>query len=407
MSVSLALALVLAAADPAPQVETDRCAACHAGLQPGIVSDWHLSKHWRAKVGCADCHGVTHADATDVAMAQMPTVETCQRCHATQVAQFSRGKHARAWSAVKALPTFHHLEPSKPGDTASCAECHRVGLKSSGEADALRRAGATHGQASCDACHTRHLFSALEARQPEACRSCHGGLQYEAWSGSKHGARHVMKLSGRLPSDAAAPTCQTCHMQGGDHTNRTPWGNLGLRMPLPEDKGWAADKMTLFVALGYLDPAGLPGPRHDAMEAAGMATMDRIDYQNLRYKLTGACRQCHANGFIREQLDRRDGLVRKSDALTAAAVREVTALYEEGLLKKQGAGPFPDLVKAPLASPVEQRLAAMFFDHRAKLMATSFHMSPESATWMSKLEGDFFAIQNMVDDLRARRPKKK
>jgi hypothetical protein len=398
---------VLAAATASAQETRNACVTCHAKLQPGIVSDWELSRHARALVSCDACHGSAHKGVDDVAQATLPTIDTCQRCHELQAAQFRSSKHARAWMAVKALPTFHHLSQAKPEDPSGCAACHRIGLKTPAEAAALKKAGATHGQASCDACHTRHLFSALEARQPEACRSCHGGLQYEAWSGSKHGARHVMKLSGRLPSDAAAPTCQTCHMQGGDHTNRTPWGNLGLRMPLPEDKGWAADKMTLFVALGYLDPAGLPGPRHDAMEAAGMATMDRIDYQNLRYKLTGACRQCHANGFIREQLDRRDGLVRKSDALTAAAVREVTALYEEGLLKKQGAGPFPDLVKAPLASPVEQRLAAMFFDHRAKLMATSFHMSPESATWMSKLEGDFFAIQNMVDDLRARRPKKK
>jgi hydroxylamine dehydrogenase len=407
MSVTLALALILAAADPAPQVETDRCAACHAGLEPGIVSDWHLSRHWRARVGCADCHGTTHVGPADVSMAQLPTVETCQRCHERQALQFLRGKHARAWTAVKALPTFHHLTPSKPEETASCAECHRIGTKSPGEVGLLQRAGANHGQASCDACHTRHLFSALEARQPEACRTCHGRLQYDAWAGSKHGVRHVLKLAGRLPSDAAAPTCQTCHMPEGDHTNRTPWGNLGLRTPLPEDKGWAADKLTLFVALGYLDAAGLPGPRHDAMESAGMATMDRIDYQNLRYKLTQACRQCHASGFIREQLDRRDGLVRKADALTAGAVREVAALYADGLLPKQGPGPFPDLVKAPLASPVEQRLATMFFDHRAGLMATAFHMSSESATWMSQVEGDYFAIQRQVDDLRAKAPRKK
>src|SRR5512137_2817652 len=141
MPVHFALALTLAlgaaepAAAPAAAAETDRCAACHAGLQPGIVSDWRLSKHWRARVGCADCHGVSHAGPDDTALAQLPTVETCQRCHERQAGQFLRGKHARAWSAVRALPTFHHLSPAKAGETASCAECHRVGLKTPLEAD--------------------------------------------------------------------------------------------------------------------------------------------------------------------------------------------------------------------------------------------------------------------------------
>ena len=394
------------AAQPAEAPETNRCAACHEKLQPGIVSDWRLSKHGRLVIGCEACHGLTHQDEQDVALAQLPTVETCQRCHELQASQFRRGKHARAWTAVKALPTFHHLGPGAPDDHSSCATCHRIGLKSGSEAAALQRAGAAHGQSSCDACHTRHLFSPMEARQPEACRSCHGNLQYDAWASSKHGTRHLLKLAGRLPASAIAPTCQTCHMQNGDHANRTPWGNLGLRLPLPDDASWAADKQALFVALGFLAPGGGPGPRAEAVEAAALARLDRIDYQNERYKLVQACRQCHATPFIREQLDRRDGMIRKADALNASAVREVAALYDDGLLMKDGGGPFPDLVKGPRGAPVEQRLATMFFDHRARLMATAFHMSPDATSWMSALEQDLFEIQRQVDELRAARPGK-
>ena len=401
-----AAALLLAALASPVRAEEERnaCASCHQQIQPGIVSDWRLSRHARAQVGCEACHGVLHTSSDDVALAQLPTIDTCQRCHALQAAQFRTGKHARAWTAVKVLPTFHHLSQGKVDDPSGCAACHRIGLKSAEEAAALRKAGASHGQASCDACHTRHLFSALEARQPEACRSCHGSLQYDAWASSKHGARHRLVTSGQLPAEAAAPTCQVCHMQNGDHANRTPWGNLALRLPPPQDPAWAADQRVLLVALGLLGATGGDGPRADGLQDSGLLHLDRIDFENERHKLTQACRQCHGIAFVREELDRRDGLIRKADALCASAVREVAALYDDGVLQKRGPGPFPDLVQAPLASPVEQRLATIFFDHRARLMATAFHMSPDAAGWMNTLERDLFAIQAMADELRAPTP---
>jgi hypothetical protein len=362
----LTAALLLAAltAAPARAAESrDTCVTCHAKLQPGIVSDWELSRHARAQVGCAACHGRAHQGADDVAEAELPTIDTCQRCHQLQAAQFRASKHARAWMAVKALPTFHNLSQGKPDDPSGCAACHRIGLKTPAEAAALKKAGALHGQASCDACHTRHLFSALEARQPEACRTCHGSLQYEAWAASKHGTRHLLKQSGRLPSDAAAPTCQVCHLQNGDHANRTPWGNLALRLPSPEDgdQAWSADRYTQLTALGMTDERGGDGPRASAFIGAGIVVIDRIDFQNEQHKLAQACRQCHGTAFVREELDRRYGMIRRADALTASAVREVQALYADGVLRKEGPGPFPDLVKAPLGHPVEQRLAEMFF----------------------------------------------
>jgi hydroxylamine dehydrogenase len=409
MTSRLTAALLLAAlaAAPARAVDSkDACVSCHARLQPGIVSDWELSRHARAQVGCAACHGRAHRSADDVAEAEHPTIDTCQRCHQLQATQFRSSKHARAWVAVKALPTFHNLSQGKPDDPSGCAACHRIGLKTPAEAAALRKAGASHGQASCDACHTRHLFSAMEARQPEACRTCHGSLQYDAWAESKHGTRHLLKQSGRLPSDAAAPTCQVCHLQNGDHANRTPWGNLALRLPSPEDgdPAWSADRYTQLIALGMVDELGGDGPRASAFMGAGVVVIDRVDFQNEQHKLAQACRQCHGTAFVREELDRRYGMVRRADALTASAVREVQALYADGVLPKEGPGPHPDLVKAPLGHPVEQRLAAMFFDHRTKLVATAFHMSPEAGTWLNAMERDLFGIQAMVDELRAPTP---
>jgi hypothetical protein len=76
----------------------------------------------------------------------------------------------------------------------------------------------------CNACHTRHLFSKAQARQPEACSKCHLGPdhpQKEVYEESKHGnAYFTNKEKMNLDSDSwvvgvdysDASTCATCHM---------------------------------------------------------------------------------------------------------------------------------------------------------------------------------------------------
>lgn len=48
-------------------------------------------------------------------------------------------------------------------------------MKSEAEQRELAKLSGGFGNASCDACHTRHLFSVAEARRPEACETCHMG----------------------------------------------------------------------------------------------------------------------------------------------------------------------------------------------------------------------------------------
>lgn len=400
-----AAAALLASAARASSA-TAACVECHELRTPGIARDWRLSRHSRAAVGCDTCHGEAHRRDDDAARAALPTPETCAPCHPGRVEQFERGKHARAWDAVEAMPAFHGAREAAPGDPAGCVACHRIGLESEAGAKALRDAGALHGFASCDACHTRHLFSPAEARRPEACRTCHGGsdnLQWEAWSASKHGARHQLVASRVLPEGAAAPTCQTCHLPGGDHAVRAPWGSLGLRLPLPDDPAWAADRAALFRALGVLAADGSDGPRHAAVQQAGVAHLERLDYENERSRLTRTCQGCHAPPFVRENMDRRDALLRESDRLCAEAVREVAGLHAAGLLPPTANGAFPDLALADRGAPIERRLAAMFFEDRARLVATAFHMSPRVGEWRSALVRDLQEIRRMAADLRKAR----
>jgi len=224
---------------PRDTVAQTDCADCHRNLNPGIVTDWEASRHGQVGVGCAVCHGSDHSSAGDVTSVTQPTAETCSPCHTDRVDEFKNGKHALAWVVMNAMPTTHALPMALTEGMKGCGGCHKIGLKTEDEIAALKEQGSGFGLASCDACHTRHLFSAEEARQPQACQTCHMGFdhpQWEMYSGSKHGVRFLLKQNGTLPETAAAPTCQTCHMSGGNHEVRTAWGFLAVRLPMPEDQ---------------------------------------------------------------------------------------------------------------------------------------------------------------------------
>ncbi|MGB5173249.1 MAG: multiheme c-type cytochrome, partial [Thermoanaerobaculia bacterium] len=194
------------------------CVDCHTEVTPNIVDDWNLSKHSEADVTCDACHGEGHSGAEDVDKVSLPTLNTCNDCHSDQVTQFSAGKHALAWAAMEAMPTTHALPMALTQGMKGCGGCHKLGIKSDEAIQTLKDEGSKFGHASCDACHTRHSFSLEEARQPQACQTCHMGFdhpQWEMYSASKHGVRYLLKQNGILPETAAAPTCQTCHMRNG------------------------------------------------------------------------------------------------------------------------------------------------------------------------------------------------
>ncbi len=391
------------------------CVECHKKVTPRIVSDWQLSKHSQNGVDCSVCHGDQHTSAEDVAEVQIPTPETCAVCHQTQVEQFKSGKHAFAWAAMKAMPTTHWLPMALTEGMKGCGGCHKIGLKTPEEIKALKRDGAGFGVASCDACHTRHVFSVKEARQPQACQTCHMGFdhpQWEMYAGSKHGVRYLLKQNKTLPETVAAPTCQTCHMQEGNHAVRTAWGFLAVRLPLPDDEQWAADRTTILQALGVLDPDGKPTARLDVVKKADVARLTQEDWQKERDKMIKTCNQCHSVNFARAELEKGDQMIKAADHLLAEAIRIVAGLYEDGILKKPEhyAYPFPDLLAfhdAP--TPIEQKLFVMHLEHRMRVFQGTFHANPDYALWYgwSEMKRDLTEIKTMAEELRRRHRKKR
>jgi hydroxylamine dehydrogenase len=402
------LSLVSAYAET-PATSAASCIDCHSKKTPNIVSDWKLSKHSGVEVTCVTCHGDQHNSDSDVSKVRIPTPDTCEQCHATQVQQFKKGKHAAAWAAMKAMPTIHWQPMAMIEGQKGCGGCHKIGLKSVMEIVELRgQSGTEFGAASCDACHTRHTFSAEEARQPQACETCHMGFdhpQWEMYSSSKHGVRSALKQLKVLPADASAPTCQTCHMQEGNHEVRTAWGFLAVRLPLPEDKEWAADRATVLQALGVLDPQGKPTALVETVKAADVARLTQEDWQRERDKMLKACNQCHSINFAKQQLEAGDDMIKNADHLMAQAIKIVAGLYQDGTLEKPKnyAYPFPNLLTFHDAPTViEQKLFVMYLEHRMRTFQGTFHASPDYALWYgwSEMQRDLTEIQELAAQMR-------
>jgi len=390
------------------------CVECHKKITPNIVSDWQSSKHSQNKVDCSECHGDQHKSAQDVAKAEIPTPDTCGNCHEARVKQFKSGKHAAAWAAMKAMPTIHWQPMALTEGMKGCGGCHKIGLKSEADIRELKKSGAGFGVASCDACHTRHTFSVQEARQPQACQTCHMGFdhpQWEMYSSSKHGVRYLLKQIKMLPSTVSAPTCQTCHLQGGNHGVLTAWGFLAVRLPMPEDKQWTADRVTILQALGVLDPEGKPTGRLDVVKAANVARLTQEDWQRERNKMIKTCNQCHSANFAKAELAKGDMMIKDADRLMAQAILTVAGLYRDAILPKPKnyAYPFPDLLTFHDAPTViEQKLFVMFLEHRMRTFQGTFHANPDYALWYgwSEMQRDLTEIREKAAEMREKTKKK-
>jgi len=384
------------------------CVTCHTNVTPSIVADWKDSAHAKHEVSCSVCHGEHHMSEEDVDKMPRMKPERCGMCHQIQWDQFRRGKHAQAWVAMKAMPTAHWQPMALMEGMKGCGGCHKLGLKTEEETKALVEAGSSFGHASCDVCHTRHTFSLKEARQPQTCRTCHMGFdhpQWEMYSSSKHGVRNELKQMGVLPESAAAPTCQICHMQEGNHEVRTAWGFLAVRLPMPEDEKWAEARATLLKALGVLDPEGKPTARFEAVKSIDLARLTEKAWQDERDKLRKACSRCHSPSFAWRELGKGDGMIREADLVMAEAIEIVAGLYRDGILKKPKnyAYPYPDLLTfSDAPTVIEQKLFVMFLEQRNRTFQGAFHSNPDYALWYgwAAMQTSLTEIKQLAEEMR-------
>jgi cytochrome c553 len=194
-------------------------------------------------------------------------------------------------------------------------------------------------------------------------------------------------------------------MQDGNHGVRAGWGFLAVRLPMPEDKEWTADRVTILQALGVLDPAGKPTARLEVVKAADVARLSQEEWQKDRDKMLKTCNQCHTMNFAKSELEKGDKMIQSADHLMAEAIRIIAGLYKDGVIKqpKTYVAAFPDLLTFHDAPTViEQKLFVMFLEHRMRTFQGTFHANPDYALWYgwSEMQRDLTEIKELAADMR-------
>lgn len=342
-------------------VSSADCASCHESVTPGWVHQWNDSVHAdlvmlrslpaedsRAykvahldeveanlrsmdllgadealnEVGCADCHmGVGVESGNHKTDLRMPDSAACGQCHVRQFTERESERDTLTWPQEQwpAGRPSHALSMLANYETAIWA-----GMAEREIAEGCTMCHTT--QATCNQCHTRHEFSAAQARKPEMCANCHNGVdhnEFENYMMSRHGL--IYQTNGddwdwEAPLSEAftsagynAPTCQTCHMSvDGEYSHnlvqKVRWGFA----PMPSiadnlDHPWFKERKELWVA---------------------------------------TCSQCHSPSFAESYLDMIDKGTSQGVALVQQADAVMKGLYEEGLLigqtSNRPAPPAPD-----------------------------------------------------------------
>ncbi|HAR34516.1 MAG TPA: hydroxylamine oxidoreductase [Desulfobacter sp.] len=332
--------------------EAMACIECHKKQHPGIFSDWAASRHAAANITCYDCHAAEAHDP-DVSQSHFKEYETndtkygqkkymvpvsavvtpkdCSRCHPDEAMQYSKSKHANTLEIIwKIDPWLNDGMNSEFERINGCYHCHGtiLSLKDK-ELDpatwpnvGVGRLNLDGSKGSCTSCHTRHRFSVMEARKPQACGQCHLGPdhpQIEIFTESKHGDIYdafgdeynwTAAPGNWSPGvDFRGPTCASCHMSGAgsvmtshDVTERLSWE---LQAPLtirPEDFK--------------------PFPA-------------QTNWQEERTKMQEICMQCHGKRWTESHYSQMDQTIKEyNEVYFIPAKAKLDELYTKGLLDK-------------------------------------------------------------------------
>ncbi len=309
----------------------DECVVCHRRTTPGIVKQYGYSTMAAAEVACRDCHEVQAdypgaVEHEDTYVLNQPTTAMCERCHATEVAQFHQSRHGIpayvAYAGTEDLaPELLEMYEAVPEggfnpdrsrnalfakeDPAitrfACESCHNIGKP---------QADGSVGE--CQKCHLRHEFSLEQVRKPETCNACHIGPdhpQWEIYQESPHGIAyatggddwHWEAEAGTLTvSDFPAATCAICHMSG--------FGASGTTHDVGDRLTWY-----LFAPISQRRPG----------------------WQDNRTRMQNVCRECHNNNFIETFYADADAATEVVNAWVEESNEIMAPLKEQGLLTSE------------------------------------------------------------------------
>jgi formate-dependent nitrite reductase cytochrome c552 subunit len=307
--------------------QTAACAACHKKESQVIYEQWGGSKHYRANVGCFECHTANEKDPDAYEhygqfISTIVSPKDCARCHEKEVQEFNDSHHAKGGRILGSLDnTLAEVVEGNRGFKTSafpegvsaaavngCWQCHggEVKVLKSGRLDpatwpntGIGRINPDGSEGSCTACHSRHAFSAAQARTPDTCGKCHMGPdhpQIEIYNESKHGIAYRANVDKMNLENAkwivgedysAAPTCATCHMSATKDQPVTH--DVGLRI------SWNnRPEISIRPEVGDAK-LGLPGKD--------------IPWEKRRANMQNVCINCHNVNYVQAFYQQYDGLI--------------------------------------------------------------------------------------------------
>ena len=80
--------------------ETRACVDCHKTLDGPIYQQWGNGKHFRANVGCFECHMAQEGEVDAYQhegywIATIVSPKDCSRCHAREGEEFAKSHHSK------------------------------------------------------------------------------------------------------------------------------------------------------------------------------------------------------------------------------------------------------------------------------------------------------------------------
>jgi hypothetical protein len=421
------------------------CIACHSSIMPGIVKQWEDSKHSRVGVKCYTCHKAKKGDPSGYNhngfnITAVPSPKYCEGCHAKEVAQNNKSKHA--WAAFMGPLKPYYIKARKMGldpmsqETAKklnpeemakraltplfpdsgilkkigllndpkynhnnvnlgCIECHGSFIipgpkgKLQGWPNVgVGRVNPDGSLGSCTSCHTRHKFSVAEARKPATCGQCHLGPdhpQAEIYEESKHG--NIYDADGENwnwdapagkwgPRDIVAPTCATCHMSG-----------FGGVVPTTHEVGarlyWELQPKVSVPQWKGPEEVDLPIKR----------VPDKAKAQKGRAEMKKVCYQCHSGQWADNYFVEFDKVVSDYNMLWAKTDALLKQAYKEGLISKDN----------PLdETPEIMHYLIWHHDGRRWRMGASM-MAPDWTHWNGAVDAIMNKLGTMINDIEMRR----
>jgi hydroxylamine dehydrogenase len=288
--------------------ESLKCITCHEqkGISHGWIADWEGSRHARKGIGCEACHvnlsqeqtsaegveleyfDIDRSRCEDKRVNRQVSASFCGKCHIKQYNEFIHSRHSLSWNRV--IECSKYAGFTKEVRLTKCAPCHNIQYK-------------------CDSCHTRHYFNVLEAKTPEACRTCHSGPDhphYESFISSKHGAVYTASQSDILKESQTtralrSPVCVTCHMPQGSHD--------------------------LSFGLAY----GPTGTGASYINRDGV-TVDNTELARRREMMLTVCDACHSRHFSGKTLAAADGIHKNAEGVIHEAKELISGLEKDGLV---------------------------------------------------------------------------